>query len=170
MMPLAWAARNAAQTSVFTVSSIGGTNLLLYRAAGALAIDDQGEFRSSLAKAQNELLAEADEVIQEEEHVESRFDVPHAVQAKYFSRIAGETLRENKLAFVQLTIRGLFVDLLDSDWESMMMVSSLHADLVKLLINFLAAATIVLAIIGLAALWSRDRDLALLLMMAIGYF
>src|SRR5213076_2012479 len=42
-LPFGWALRNFARTGVFTVSSIGGTNLLLFRAAGTLAILDHGD-------------------------------------------------------------------------------------------------------------------------------
>lgn len=170
VLPLAWASRNAARTGVFTVSSIGGTNLLMYRAAGALAIDNEGPFKASLDKAQKSLLAEVDDRVQDEEHVDSRFDLPHAVQAKYFTRIARETIAENKLAFAQLTVRGLFVNLLDSDWQAMMMVTPVHPDVVKWSLDFACAALLVLAIAGIVALWQRDRDLALLLVITIAYF
>ena len=49
VLPVGWGLRNLHHTGVFTISSIGGNNLLTYRAAGALAIEDDGDFDSDLA-------------------------------------------------------------------------------------------------------------------------
>jgi hypothetical protein len=170
VLPLLWTLRNGAQTGVYMLSSISGTNLLLFRAAGALAVDEGDEFKRGLAKAQQELQAEADERIKTGEDEENPRTPDHAVQAQYYTQLARETIRQNKLAFVQLTVRGLLVNLFDSDWESMMMVSTADSSIVRMLINSLEAAVIVLAAIGLVALWRRDQSLALFLVFTIAYF
>jgi len=54
-LPFAWAARNAIETGVFTVSSIGASNLLMHRAAGALAIERGGDFDTALDFEQKRL-------------------------------------------------------------------------------------------------------------------
>ena len=169
-LPLLWAVRNGVQTGVYTVSSISGTNLLFYRAAGALSVDEGEDFKVGLAKAQKELQAEADQRIRDGELEDNPRALDHAVQARYYARLATETIRENKLAFAQLTLRGLLVNLFDSDWESMMMVCAADSSIVRLLIDFWEAAMIVLAAVGLLALWRRDRPLSLLIGLTILYF
>ena len=169
-LPLLWGLRNWAETGVYTISSVSGTNLLFYRAAGALAVDEGDEFAHGLARAQKELQAEAFARIRSGEGVADPRSLDHAVQAKYFSRVALETIRQNKLAFLQVTIRGLLVNLTDSDWDAVMMVSIFDSSIVRLVLGFAEAAVLVLAIIGLVALWRRDRPLALLTLLTIGYF
>jgi hypothetical protein len=170
VLPLAWGVRNGRETGVYTISSIGGTNLLFYRAAGALAVDEGDELERGLARAQAELKQEAFALIRTAEEVDDPRTLDHAVQAKYFSRVALETIRENKVAFLQLSIRGLLVNLLDSDWESVMMVSIFDSSIIRMLLDLGQAAFLLLALIGFAALWRRDRPLALLAMLTAGYF
>jgi hypothetical protein len=170
VLPLLWAARNGARTGVYTVSSITGTNLLFYRAAGTIAVDEGDEFKTGLAKAQRELQEEADERIRDGEHVADPRSLDQAVQARYFTPLALETIRDNKLAFTQLTLRGLLVNLFDSDWEAMMVVCAADSSIVRLLVDFSEAAVILLAIVGFIALSRRDRPLALLLGLTVLYF
>lgn len=170
VLPIAWTIRNGLATGVYTLSSISGTNLLFYRAAGALAVDEGDEFKAGLGRAQKELQAEADARIREGEQTNDPRGLDHAVQAKYYTEVAKETIAQNKVAFVQLTIRGFLVNLFDSDWESMMMVCEADSSIVRMLIEFWTCAMIVLALAGLAVLWRRDRPLALLLAITILYF
>ena len=170
LLPALWAARNGVRTGVYTVSSLSGTNLLFYRAAGTLSVDEGDDFRTGLAKAQQELQAEADDRIRSGEHVEDPRSLDQAVQARYFTPLALETIRNNKLAFVQLTLRGLLLNLFDSDWEAMMMVCAADSSIVHFLLDFSEAAVMVMAIAGFIALWRRDQPLALLMGLTVLYF
>ncbi len=170
LLPVLWAARNEVRTGVYTVSSLSGTNLLFYRAAGTISVDEGDDFKTGLAKAQRELQAEADDRIRRGERVDDPRSLDQAVQARYFTPLALETIRDNKLAFAQLTLRGLLVNLFDSDWEAMMMVCAVDSSIVHLLIEFSEAAVIVLALAGFIALWRRDRPLSLLMGLTVLYF
>lgn len=169
-LPLLWTVRNGVETGAYTLSSISGTNLLFYRAAGALAVDEGDEFKPGLRRAQQELQREADKMIREGEQTDDPRSLDHAVQAKYYRELAKDVLRQNRLAFAQLTVRGFLVNLFDSDWESMMMVCQADSSIVRMSIDFWTSAMIVLAGIGLFALWHRDRPLALLIAITILYF
>ena len=57
VVPAAWVGRNYAQTGVATFSSISGINLLLFRAAGTLAMRDPGGVDANLQRRQQELEA-----------------------------------------------------------------------------------------------------------------
>jgi hypothetical protein len=170
VLPLLWAARNAYRTGVFTVSSIAGVNWLEYRAAGALAMEDQGEdFQADLQRHQKELEADAEDEIDDRLHVAAE-DLPHAVMAREYGRIGRRVALEHPVALAELTVRGLLIDLLDSDWEALEVVSPLHPSLLELTFNALQAALLVLAAVGILALWRSDRELALLLLVTIAYF
>ncbi len=169
-LPLLWTIRNGVETSVYTLSSISGTNLLFYRAAGALAVDEGDDFKAGLARAQRDLQKDADAMIRDGEGTDDPRSIDHAIQAGYYSRLARATIRENKFAFAQLTVRGFLVNLLDSDWESMMMVCQADSSIVRMLLDLWTAVFVFLAAAGIVILWRRDRPLALLLALTILYF
>ena len=88
VLPLAWAVRNKIEGGDFTVSVIGANNLLMYRAAGVMAILDEGDFERDLATEQRDLLEETHDVIQQKEHVAAAEDLPEGVRAPYYSAAA----------------------------------------------------------------------------------
>lgn len=170
VLPIGWGLRNLHRTGVFTVASIGGSNMLLHRAAGALAIEDDGVFREDLARYQTDLASEADAWICTKEHVRNVANVSHAVKARDYEAYALPIIRGQLPAFCQLTLRGFLVNLFESDWEAVMVVSSLHNSIVQIGIDALQVAIVVLAAIGLAALWKLDRPLSVLLALTIVYY
>jgi hypothetical protein len=169
LIPLGWGVRNRVETGVFTIASIAGTNMLLYRAAGALAIEDGGEFRNDLAAEQQTLERQADvEIVREEEQPLN--ELAHAVKAQHYSRIGTHIVLQHPAAYSWLTLRGLLILTFESDWEAAMIVSSVHGSIVELVISGWTAILFPLALIGLAFLWRRDRLAALLLGGTLLYF
>jgi len=170
LLPAAWATRNRVQGGVFSVSSIGDFNLLTYRAAGVLAIEDEGDFRKAIAEEQKQLNDEADDWIQEKLHIPDATELPSAVRARYFAQVAWGVIRDHKLSFLQLTIRGLLVNLFDGDWEAVWNTSQVSPDVLELTFGAVPIITFVLAVIGTFFLWRRDRAMALLILLTVGYF
>lgn len=170
LLPVGWAVRNRVHTGVFTVSSIAGFNMLGYRAAGALAIEDEGDFRKAVAEEENDLNDQADDAIQARLHIADAGELPDAVRAQYYSQFAWRIIREHKLSFLQLTIRGVLVNLFDSDWDAIWDVSVLSPAVLQLFFGATTVGVSVLALIGLVLLWKNDRALALLGFLTIGYF
>jgi len=170
VLPLAWGVRNGVESGVFTVSSVAGANLLLYRAAGALAMTGDGDFPNVLAEEQKETVEEADDEIQTALHIADAQDLPHAVRTAWYAKIARRIILQHPFALALLTLRGTMVNLFESDWEALMMVSRLESTTIRLLLDALAVATIVFAAIGTIALWRRDRTMAMLIAATVGYF
>lgn len=170
VLPGAWAMRNRVQVGVFTVSSIGDFNLLTYRAAGAMAIEDEGDFRQAIADEESALTDEADDQIQAQLHIADATELPDAVRARYYSRYALRVIGEHPIAFVQLTIRGLLVNLFDSDWEAISVVSPISPDVLQFGIGVIPTIVFVLAVTGTIFLWRYDRPMALLIVLTVAYF
>jgi hypothetical protein len=168
-LPLAWAARNAAQTGVFTVSSIAGTNMLTYRAAGALAILDDYDFDDALRDRQGEVEEQADAQIEAKYHVDAG-DLPHAVMAREYSRIGRAIVLQHPLGFTLETLRGALVVLFDSDHDAIGVVSRVPESILDPLLDVATVALLLFATIGMLALWKRDRALALPLVLTVVYF
>lgn len=170
-LPMAWAIRNRVRTGVLTVSSIGSLNLMSHRAAGALAIEDGGEdFMKDLADEQNGLQEDADDEIQQALNVDDVRTVPVAQRAKFYSKHAIKVIAQHPWAFVQLTIRGVLVNLFDSDWDSVAVESSISPEIVRLVLGAIPIVVAAFAVAGLIDLWRRDRALALLTFITIAYF
>ncbi|HYS55402.1 MAG TPA: hypothetical protein VER58_16715 [Thermoanaerobaculia bacterium] len=170
LLPTAWAIRNRVRTGVFTVSSIGDINLLICRAAGALAIEDEGNFRKAIGEEQKELRDDADDEIQEKLHIADATELLPAVRARYFADYAWGVIREHPVSFLQLTIRGLLVNLFDGDWEAVWNTSQVSPAVLELTFGAVPIVTFVLATIGTIFLWRRDRAMALLIVLTAGYF
>ncbi|HEY8130305.1 MAG TPA: hypothetical protein VII12_00320 [Thermoanaerobaculia bacterium] len=170
VLPLAWALRNQVRTGVFTVSSIGGINMIECRAGGALAIEDEGDFRKDMADEGNALIEEADEELQQKLHIPDAQELPEDVRAKYYGRYALRVIGDHKLSFVQLTIRGLMVNLFDSDWDALWDVSQVSPAVLQLTLGAISVVVFVFATIGIIAMWRTDRPLAILIFLTVGYF
>jgi hypothetical protein len=169
-LPLAWAARNRIVAGNFTVSTIGANNLLLHRAAGAMAIADEGDFDQDLVTEQRDLLEEAHDLIQQKEHVAAAEDLPEAKRAPYYAALARRVILQHPIAFAVLTLRGIIVNVLDSDWDAIMMISRLDGRAIELAVDAFVAVVFALAVAGVIALWSRDRALAMLIAGTVVYF
>ena len=170
VLPIGWSLRNRHHTGVFTISSIGGSSMLTYRAAGALAIEDDGDFDSDLADEMKGLQDNADDEIQTRLHIPDAEELPDAVRSKYYSEIGWRVLRQHPRAAALLTLRGLLVNVFDSRWEGLEIVSRFPTDIVRRSLDAYTAALFVFAVIGAAALWQRDRDLAAMLVATVIYF
>jgi hypothetical protein len=170
VLPIGWGLRNLHHTGVFTISSIGGINMLTYRAAGALAIEDDGDFDSDLNDEMQGLQESADDEIQSRLHIPDAEELPDAVRSKYYSEIAWRVLRQHPRGAVLVTMRGLLVNLFDSRWEALEIVSRFPTDIVRRSLDAYTAALFVFAVIGAIALWRRDRDLGAMIIGTVVYF
>ncbi|MEA2337725.1 MAG: hypothetical protein QOE82_1732, partial [Thermoanaerobaculia bacterium] len=170
VLPIGWGLRNLHHTGVFTISSIGGINMLTYRAAGALAIEDDGDFDSDLNDEMQGLQESADDEIQSRLHIPDAEELPDAVRSKYYSEIAWRVLRQHPRGAVLVTMRGLLVNLFDSRWEGLEIVSRFPTDIVRRALDAFTAALFVFAVLGAVALWRRDRNLAAMIIGTVVYF
>ncbi|MDQ6802618.1 MAG: hypothetical protein M3041_17560 [Acidobacteriota bacterium] len=168
-LPGAWALRNRMRIGVFTISPIGDFNLLGYRAAGALAIEDEGDFRKAVADEEQALTDEADDAMQNELHIDAN-TLSDAVRGRYYAKYAWRIIREHPVSFVQLTIRGLLVNLFASDWDAIWDVSPLSPDILEMGLGAIPIAVFVLSVAGTIYLWRYDRPLALLIALSAAYF
>ena len=169
-LPFAWSVRNRVESGVFTVSSIAGSNMLIYRAAGTLALLTDNVFDDELRDQQNELRDKADDEIQRVMHVPDAQELPSAVRTSRYGAYARRIILRHPIAFALLTVRGTLVNLFDSDWEAAMMVSSIESQTVRLTIDAINTAVIFFAVAGIVALWRRDRALAMLILITAAYF
>jgi hypothetical protein len=167
LTPLAWALRNGVESGVFSVSSIAGVNLIEYRAAGTLAMLSGDDFNENLARAGELLTSDANRRIEAicSCGVE---DLPDAQRAAYYSRYAVNIVLQHPIAFIGLTLRGVMLNLLDTDFESIQAVSRIEASFVRATLESSAKAILIFALFGAVAL--RRDALVLLAAVTVLYF
>lgn len=171
VLPAGWAARNLARAGVFTVSSIGSINMLSTRAAGALAIEDNGDnFYADLNDEQRGLAEDADDWIQERLHIPDAEELSVGVRARYYGEYGARILAEHPLALAELTVRGILVNLFDSDWDAIEPVSTLHPSLLRVALGAVPVAVTLFASIGILVLWRMDRLALFGIAFTVGYF
>ena len=173
LLPIAWASRNAAKTGVFTVSSIGAINLMAYRAAAALAIEDGGDFRARLHARQKELDAVVAKRVIEAEGVESPEELSSAEVSPYYSAVAKPVLLHHPRGVALMTIRGFFVNMADTDWDALAEVVDdelIPEDATRIAVHLWTWFVWVVSIAGIVILWKRDRRQAALIAATIFYF
>jgi 4-amino-4-deoxy-L-arabinose transferase-like glycosyltransferase len=169
LLPLGWAWRNYRATEVFTVASIAGQNMLLHRAAGVLAIGEPGDFSENLERHQIELESRAVRELREQ-YGGDPTELDHAVRAAWYSHDARPIILAHPVAYFWLTLRGVMVNLFDSDADSIVLVSRVPSSVVYLSGEALAFGEFVFACLGIAALWRRNRELSLLTALTVAYF
>jgi len=170
LIPIAWASRNRMETGVFTISSVGGSSMLEYRAAGAIAILDDYDFKEALADRQGEVTDVADAEIVRREHAEDADDVDPTVRSRYYGEIGRRIALEHPGGLLLVTARGLLVELFDSDWAALGIISRLPQHLIELLLNVWTLLVFVLACFGTVSLFRTHRSFAVLLLATVLYF
>jgi hypothetical protein len=144
--------------------------MLEYRAAGAIAILDGGDWKPDLADRQQELSEDADDEIQKTLNIPDAQELDVAVRSAWYGRIGRRIALAHPIGLALVTFRGLLVNLLDSDWDAMAIVSSLDSSLIQFAIVAWTHLEVVVAAIGMAILWRRQRHLALLAGLTTAYF
>ena len=170
LIPAVWGIRNSVEAGGFTVSSVAGINMLLHRAAPSIAIFEKGAFQDDLAMWQERLTAAANREIVEREHVRSIDDVDGPVAARYYGEIGGRIAFEHPWGLTLVVIRGVLVDLFETDFEAIVMVSRIPSTILEEVIGAVTVGVTLLALLGAVALWKRDRAVAALIVATIGYF
>ncbi|MBZ5523744.1 MAG: hypothetical protein LAP21_16040 [Acidobacteriia bacterium] len=105
VLPLAWASRNYHESGYFTVASISGFSMLEYRAAGALAVNDPGDFEGNLEKRQKELEAGACEGLTNMYRRDCS-KITIAQRADYYSHFGAHVVLHHPAAYLKLALRG----------------------------------------------------------------
>jgi hypothetical protein len=144
--------------------------MLLHRAAPSLAIFDDYDFDDALKDRQDELTADADTEIEQRLNIDSAGTLNPAQHAMWFGRIGRRVSLQHPLGLATVMLRGISVNLFDSDSDAMAMVSAAPPSLLAIILDVWTHTVTLLALLGTFILWRRDRVLSLLFALTIAYF
>jgi len=141
----------------------------MHRAAGAMAMEDGGDFDEAHEKRMAELQKIVEARIREGEG-ENPDDVNSADVAPYYSELARPILLQHWRGAILVTLRGFFVNMFDTDWEALGIVTRVSDDVTEDAVIAWTWALWIATIAGLAMMWRRDRAQTLLIAASIFYF
>jgi hypothetical protein len=177
LLPGAWMLRNRHVSGVLTLTSIIGENMLFWRAAGTLAMNDLPGFvyggsrerdyqRLFFRVYQKELRREIDP------QIDARFagTIPHAVRAAEYYRAGRQIILGHLPAFFRCALNGVIHLLLDPATDFAERTSGEPARSVALWCMTVARiVTVIATVIGIVVLWFVDRSLALVVIAVLFY-
>ena len=168
-LPLMWATRNYYETGYFTVSSISGASMLLYRAAGVLAINDPGEFGADLEKRQTQLEIQACKDIRRIYGKDcSQVTIPQ--KSEYYSRLGRAIILAHPVAYAKVVLRGDAVMILGGGLARLRETTGISSRAGMILLLIYTFPIFCFAIMGLLTLWNKNRQLFMLVFSVSLYF
>jgi len=179
--PALWTARNYRQTGIATLTSITGENLLFFRAAGLLVIEDRGFLYGLLAmqlehdfflrfrRLQPKLKRAA------EERASAVWGKPasrlsHVQKEVYYNELAREIVKTRIMHYPKLFVSGVIQLLVDGLWQ--IAVQKLDFDYRRAIpgFTFLGLMLLGFAVAGVVWFCGTSPSLGWLLALTLGYF
>ena len=163
-----WIGRNYLQTGVATFSSISNINLLLFRAAGTLAIVDPGGIDANFERRQAELSAVACAA------AEARFGracdlLPITLRATLYDDIAMPILLADPAATGWQAARAFVMIMFGGGANLLSSVTGIAESTTRVIAFAYTVPLALLASLGMVYWWRRDRLAAMLMLLTIAY-
>ncbi len=169
VFPALWIARNYRITGHATISPISGINMLLYRAAGALAANDPGNYDANFSRRKDELQALA---CQNLERSQGRpcAELSIADRASYYSELGIRIMIRTPGGFMKLMFRGLGMVVLGGGAEEIAQIARVTDRTAQIICLFYTVPVALLALLGSLYWFRRDRAMFWLLLLTVVYF
>jgi len=169
VFPGCWILRNYRLTRHATISTISGQGMLLFRAAGALAADDPGDFDANLTRRQRELEKRA---CADLERMTGRSCGELSMldrEAYYFKLGIGVILRAPG-GYVKEALREFLMIVFGGGADLIVRAARISARAAQGACLFFTVPVAALALSGLRYWFARDRAMFWLLLLTVGYF
>lgn len=165
----AWIARNYVQAGVATFSSIGNINLLLFRAAGTLAIGDPGGLDANFQRRQAELSVVACDAVVRHFGRDCQ-SVPIARRATLYDDLAMPIILGSPAATAMQAGRAFVMIMFGGGANMLSSVTGITGSAARMMAFAYTVPLAVLALIGIGYWWRIDRLAATLMLLTIAYF
>ena len=164
-----WIGRNYLQTGVATFSSISAVNMLLFRAAGTLAIRDPGGIDANIQKRQAELEDAACRA------AEARFgrdckSVPISLRATLYDSLALPIIFADPIATAMLAGRAFVMIMFGGGANLLAVMTGIPESSARIVALGYTVPLAALALVGLSYWWRVDRLAATMMLLTVLYF
>ena len=168
VVPAVWTIRNVRETGVATFSSLGGINLLHYRAAGTLAIRDPGGIDANLVRRRDELEQRACRAL-EAEHQRPCESLSWAERSTTYAETAWPIILGDPIATGRQAARAAAMTLLGSGASLLSEVTGISEPSARIVCLFYTVPLALLALAGIPYWWRRNGPFTWLVLLVIGY-
>lgn len=164
--PLSWMARNHSYYEVYTLSPNGNWNTLMYQAAGAVAIEQEGDYSTNFVQAQKELLTRANDRVRLSAN---KKELNQAQAIEIYGKLGREVIQDHFPGFIKNTIRNYCGILLGNASSFVSTITGLSSSASRILSLLYTLPAILLSIWGIVTIPKPQRPFALLAILSIGY-
>ena len=169
LLPMLWSTRNLVDGGYFGLSTIGTEDILYYRAAGALAVQQPGNYLSNVRKVRDVLI---DQTCADLERAYGRncSQVTETQTASYSVRKGMNIIRDNSLSYLRSSVWALAYIVFGGGAEALSKISNVSPRAAEYMVLLFTVPEACLAVVGCWYWYRRDRNLCYLLVFSIGYF
>lgn len=174
LLPLLWSARNYRETGYFTLSTIPAWNMLGYRAAGVLAIDDPGDFVANFDVRHRQLQEEVCNLTKDIDEgecrplIEEQRQIP--LKSQYYMRLGRTIVEEHPVAYAKLAARGATLMMLGEDSDLVARLTGIPPKVAARVTLVYTLPMLCCAFLGAWELWKRQRAFFYLAAFTVVYF
>ncbi len=168
VLPGLWTLRNAREAGVATMSSLGGINLLYFRAAGTLAIRDPGGIEANLLRRREELEQRACRQL-EADYQRPCASLSWAERSGQYAATALPVILGDPIATGRQAARGLAMIVFGGGASLLSELTGISERAARGWCLVYTVPLAVLAVAGIPYWWRRDREVAWLAVLVIAY-
>jgi 4-amino-4-deoxy-L-arabinose transferase-like glycosyltransferase len=169
LLPLLWATRNYVEGGYFGISTIGAEDILYYRAAGALAVQQPGGYLANV-RGINRALIDQTCADLERLYQQDCSQVTEAQQASYSSRKGLRIILSNSFSYVRSVSISLAYIVFGGGAEALSRLSNLSPRMAEHIVLLVTVPEACLVLAGCRYWYRRDRKLFYVLVFTVGYF
>lgn len=169
ILPVLWATRNFVEGGYFGISAVGAEDILYYRAAGAIAIQQPGSYTTNILKVNGELIQQTCSDL-EQMYQRDCSQITDKQQAAYASRKGMSIIRNHPLSYLHSMTVSLAYLVFGGGAEALSRISHLSPRIAEGIVLLFTVPEVFLALIGCRYWYRRDRILCWLLVLTIAYF
>jgi len=164
-----WATRNYVEAGYFGISTIGAENILYYRAAGALAVQQPGSYFEN-ARRMNTIFIEQTCPDLERMYRRGCSDINEKQQASYATHKGTSIILRHPWGYAESAGLSLAYIVFGGGTEALSRVTNLGPKTAKFIVLFVTIPEALLAVAGCWYWFRRDRNLFYVLVITVGYF
>jgi hypothetical protein len=169
LLPLLWATRNFVEGHYFGISTIGNFNMLYYRAAGAVAVQQPGDYVTNVLRVRGAMLSQTCSELERAYHLNC-LRVTEAQKASYYGRRGLSIILHSPLSYLQSALRSLAYIVFGGGAEALSRISKASPHSARHIVLLFTVPAAFLALIGCAYWYRQDRHLFYVLVLSIAYF
>lgn len=163
--PTFWMIRNHSHIARYTVSSITEINLLQYQGAGTLALLEKGAYAENHERIKQRLQAEAIK-----RHLEDEASGKQRHLSSIYREMSLEIFKQNPVALIKHIIKNCAITLLGFGTTYIANLTGVSPGTARTIGMVYSVPALIMTLYGLVVCWQRQRNLAVLSFLFVGYF